>query len=177
VTYHPPNKIGQRPSETSSKIGRRPRPPRPPRLKQEPPLSTDLPLSEFRPAMHRVAEMIADYLEGIEDYPVFPKVAPGDVAASLPAAPPLDGEPIDTVLDDYKALIEPAMTHWNHPGFMAYIAITGSGPGILAESLAAALNVNAMLWRTSPAATELEERVCDWLRQMMGLPTEFSGLR
>ncbi len=140
-------------------------------------MSTDLPLSEFRPAMHRVAEMIADYLEGIEDYPVFPKVAPGDVAASLPAAPPLDGEPIDTVLDDYKALIEPAMTHWNHPGFMAYIAITGSGPGILAESLAAALNVNAMLWRTSPAATELEERVCDWLRQMMGLPTEFSGLR
>ncbi len=138
-------------------------------------MSADLPAAEFRSAMHRVAGMVADYLEGVEEYPVFPAVAPGEVAASLPVSPPVEGEPIDRVLDDYKALIEPAMTHWNHPGFMAYIAITGSGPGILAESLAAALNVNGMLWRTSPAATELEERVCDWLRQMMGLPAAFSG--
>jgi aromatic-L-amino-acid decarboxylase len=138
-------------------------------------MSADMPPEEFRAAMHRVAEMVADYLEGIEGYPVLPRVSPGEVAAALPMSPPDDPEPINTVLDDYRSLIEPAMTHWNHPGFMAYIAITGSGPGILGESLAAALNVNHMLWRTSPAATELEGRVCDWLRQMLALPAEFFG--
>ena len=76
----------------------------------------------------------------------------------LPAAPPEEPEPLDAILDDYERVIEPNLTHWNHPGFFAYFAITGSGPGILGETLAAALNVNAMLWRTSPAATELEER-------------------
>jgi aromatic-L-amino-acid decarboxylase len=97
------------------------------------------------------------------------------VAASLPLSPPEEPEPLDRILDDYERLIEPNLTHWNHPGFLAYFAITGSGPGIVAESLSAALNVNAMLWRTGPAATELEERVCDWLRQMLGLPEWFRG--
>ncbi len=125
--------------------------------------------------MHRVADLVADYLEGVGDRPVLPAVSPGDVRRVLPASPPEQPEPVDTVLDDYLRVVEPNLTHWNHPGFFAYFAITGSGPGILGETLAAALNVNAMLWRTSPAATELEERVCDWLRQMMDLPAELRG--
>lgn len=133
-------------------------------------MSSDLPPDEFRSAMHRVADLVADYLEGVGDRPVLPPVSPGEVRRVLPAAPPEEAEPIDTILDDYLRVIEPNVTHWNHPGFFAYFAITGSGPGILGETLAAALNVNAMLWRTGPAPTELEERVCEWLAKMMGLP-------
>jgi aromatic-L-amino-acid decarboxylase len=135
----------------------------------------DLPPDEFRSALHRAADLVADYLERVGDYPVLPPVSPGDVGRALPAAPPAQPEPVERLLDDYKRLIEPNMTHWNHPGFLAYFAISGSGPGILGETLAAGLNVNAMLWRTSPAAVELEERVCDWLRQMIDLPPEFKG--
>lgn len=135
----------------------------------------DIPNEELRQALHRVADLIADYVGQVGDYPVVPPIAPGSVRAALPSAPPLEAESLDAILDDYQQLIEPNMTHWNHPGFMAYFGITGSGPGIVGEALAAALNVNAMLWRTSPAATELEELTCDWLRQMTGLPAEFSG--
>jgi aromatic-L-amino-acid decarboxylase len=138
-------------------------------------MSRDLPADEFRAAMHRVADLVADYLEGVGDRPVLPAVKPGEVKRVLPAAAPAEPEPLDTILDDYLRVIEPNLTHWNHPGFLAYFANTGSGPGILGETLAAALNVNAMLWRTSPAATELEERVCEWLGQMMELPAEFRG--
>ncbi len=135
----------------------------------------DLPADELRSALRRAADLAADYLEGVGDYPVLPPLAPGELAAKLPAAPPRRPQPMDAVLDDYRELIEPGVTHWNHPGFLAYFAISGSGPGIVGETLSAALNVNAMLWRTSPAATELEERVCDWLRQMVGLPAGFRG--
>ncbi len=135
----------------------------------------DMPNDEFRAAMHRVADMVADYLDNVRDYPVLPRIEPGEVRSALPSAPPADGEPIDRILDDYKSIIEPNVTHWNHPGFMAYFAVTGSGPGILGEALAAAVNVNAMLWRTGPAPTELEELVCDWVRQMIDLPPEFKG--
>jgi aromatic-L-amino-acid decarboxylase len=138
-------------------------------------LPRDLPGDELRAALHRTADLIADYLEGVERYSVLPSVSPGDVGRALPAAPPAEGEPLDRLLDDYQRLIEPNVTHWNHPGFLAYFAISGSGPGILGEALAAGLNVNAMLWRTSPAAVELEERVCDWLRQMIDLPPAFHG--
>ncbi|HEY0515083.1 MAG TPA: pyridoxal-dependent decarboxylase [Thermoanaerobaculia bacterium] len=138
-------------------------------------MSKDLPADEFRAAMHRVADLVADYLEGVGDRPVLPAVRPGEVAGALPLSPPEGPEPLDAILDDYLRVIEPNLTHWNHPGFFAYFAITGSGPGILGETLAAALNVNAMLWRTSPAATELEERVCDWLGRMMDLPAAFRG--
>jgi aromatic-L-amino-acid decarboxylase len=138
-------------------------------------MSRDLPADEFRSAMHRVADLVADYLEGVGERPVLPAVKPGDVRRVLPASPPAEAEPLDTVLDDYLRVIEPNLTHWNHPGFLAYFANTGSGPGILGETLAAALNVNAMLWRTAPAATELEERVCEWLGQMMELPPDFRG--
>jgi aromatic-L-amino-acid decarboxylase len=125
--------------------------------------------------MHRVADLLADYLDGVGDRPVLPAVKPGDVAALLPASPPEGPRSLDLLLNDYQQWIEPNVTHWNHPGFLAYFAITGSAPGIVGEALAAGLNVNAMLWRTSPAATELEERVCDWFRQMLGLPAEFRG--
>jgi aromatic-L-amino-acid decarboxylase len=138
-------------------------------------MTGDLPPAEFRAAMHRVADIVADYLERVGDYPVLPRMSPGDVARQLPEAPPDRPEPWDLLLDDYLRLIEPNVTHWNHPGFLAYFAISGSGPGILGEALAAGLNVNAMLWRTGPAPTELEGRVCDWLRQMMDLPPEFRG--
>src|SRR5262249_51186689 len=123
----------------------------------------DIPADEVRAALHRAADHIADYLGTVGRYPVVPPIAPGDVAKALPLAPPPEPEPLDRLLDDYERLIEPNVTHWNHPGFLAYFGITGSGPGIVAEALAASLNVNAMLWRSGPAPTELEERVCDWL--------------
>jgi aromatic-L-amino-acid decarboxylase len=138
-------------------------------------MSRDLPADAFRAAMHRVADLVADYLEGVGDRPVLPAVRPGEVRLALPASPPEAAEPLDAVLDDYLRVIEPNLTHWNHPGFLAYFANTGSGPGILGETLAAALNVNAMLWRTAPAASELEERVCEWLGRMMELPADFRG--
>ncbi len=135
----------------------------------------DIAPDEFRAAMHRVADLVADYLEHVGEYPVLPKTRPGEVRLKLPPVPPREPEPLDAVLDDYRRLVEPNVTHWNHPGFMAYFGITGSGPGILGEALAAGLNVNAMLWKTSPAATELEELVTDWVRQMLALPAEFRG--
>jgi aromatic-L-amino-acid decarboxylase len=139
------------------------------------PTSGDIPASEFRAAMHRAADLAADYLEHVGELPVLARARPGDVRAALPAEPPERGEPMEAVLADYRRVIVPNLTHWNHPGFMAYFGITGSGPGIVGETLAAALNVNAMLWRTSPAATELEELVADWMRRLVGLPGEFSG--
>jgi aromatic-L-amino-acid decarboxylase len=147
------------------------------RATPDPPVGThgDIPADQFRAAMHRVADLAADYLERVADYPVLPKVRPGDVRLALPPTAPRDPEPLQAVLDDYRRLIEPNVTHWNHPGFMAYFGITGSGPGILGEALAAALNVNGMLWRTGPAVTELEEVVTDWLRQMLCLPADFRG--
>ena len=135
----------------------------------------DVDARDFRAAAHRVADMVADYLEGVERYPVSPSIRPGDVTRQLSAAPPDGAEPLDRILDDYASLIEPNVTHWNHPGFLAYFATSGSGPGILGETLAAALNVNTMLWRTGPVSTELEVLVCDWLRQMLDLPGVFRG--
>lgn len=135
----------------------------------------DIPVETLRSALHQAADEIADYLAGVERRPVVPAVLPGEVGATLPAAPPDVAEPIDRLLDDYRRLIVPATTHWNHPGFLAYFSSSGSGPGILGETLAAGLSVNGMLWRTSPAAVELEMRVCDWLRQMIGLPEDFAG--
>lgn len=150
-------------------------------IETEPPASAppgtlgELPAEELRAALHRAADFAADYLTGVERYSVLPPVEPGEVAASLPDAPPQEPESLDTILDDYRRLIEPNVTHWNHPGFFAWIAITGSAPGVIGEMLSAALNVNAMLWRSSPAATELEERATDWLRQMIALPAVFRG--
>ncbi len=109
-------------------------------------------------------------------YPVLSQVSPGEIKRALPVAPPSAPEGMAAILEDFDQIILPGITHWNHPGFMAYFGITGSGPGILGELLSAALNVNAMLWRTSPAATELEEVALGWLRQMIGLPEGFMGV-
>ena len=130
---------------------------------------------DVRAALHRTADRIADYLEGSERYPVLPPVEPGDVTAALPDEAPEDPESLDDILDDYERLIEPAMTHWNHPGFMAYFVLSGIGPGVIGEALASALHVNAMLWKSGPAPTELEIKTCDWLRRLFGLPEGFFG--
>ena len=119
---------------------------------------------------------MADYLDNVGELPVLPTVQPGDVRRALPDAPPEVGGSLDDALVDFREMIVPAVTHWNHPGFFGYFSITGSGPGILGEMLAAALNVNAMVWRSSPAATELEEVTTDWLRQLLGLPAQFDGV-
>src|SRR5262245_21282060 len=131
---------------------------------------------DFRAAAHAVVDLMADYLETLETRPVLPPIEPGSLRPLFPAAAPEDPEPLEAILADYRELVEPNATHWQHPGFMAYFASSASGPGILGEMLAAALNQNPMLWRTSPIGTELEGLVVDWLRRGLGLPDGFDGL-
>ena len=114
---------------------------------------------EFRRFAHESVDWIADYLSQPEAYPVLPRIEPGQLVDALPASGPEQGEPMERLLEDFERLVVPAITHWNHPGFMAYFANTAPGPGIIAELLSASLNANAMLWKTSPAATELEQVV------------------
>jgi aromatic-L-amino-acid decarboxylase len=137
---------------------------------------TDMDPEVFRAAAHRVVDLMADYIATVESRPVFPSIEPGSVAAGLPTSPPETPESLDSILADYLRLIEPNVTHWQHPGFFAYFTSTASGPGILGEMLVAALGQNPMLWRTSPSGTELEQVVVDWLRQALGLPDTFDGL-
>jgi len=136
----------------------------------------DMDLKDFRIYGHQAIDWIADYLARPDKYPVLAQVKPGQIRDALPRSPPEDPEAMDSILKDLDRIIVPGITHWNHPAFFAYFALTGSGPGILGELLSAAFNVNAMLWKTSPAATELEEVVLDWLRQMLGLPADFQGI-
>ena len=131
---------------------------------------------EFRQHGHALVDWITEYLADPERYPVLPRVSPGQLRDALPPAAPEQGEPFDRIFADFERLIVPALTHWNHPGFFAYFAISASEPGVLAEFLSAALNQQAMLWRTSPAATELEEVAMGWLRTLMGLPPAFEGV-
>jgi aromatic-L-amino-acid decarboxylase len=131
---------------------------------------------EFRKHGKEVVDWIADYLKNAEKYPVLSRVKPGEIKNQLPATPPATSEKMELILADFNRIILPGITHWNHPGFFAYFANSASAPGILGEMLATALNVNGMLWRTSPSATELEEVVTDWLRQMLGLPSGFHGV-
>ena len=136
----------------------------------------DLPTSELQRHGAALLAWIATYLEHPERYPVVSPLAPGDVRRSLPAAPPAAGESLERILADVESKILPGITHWNHPGFFAYFSISSSIPGILGELLTAALDVNAMLWKTSPAATELELLTMDWLRQLLGLGEGWFGL-
>jgi aromatic-L-amino-acid/L-tryptophan decarboxylase len=133
-------------------------------------------VNDFREQAHRLADWIADYLEHSEKYPVLSTVAPGSIRDALPATAPEQGESFDSIWNDFERVVLPGITHWNHPGFFGYFAISGSAPGVLAEFLSAALNVQAMLWRTSPAATELEEVAVAWLRRLMHLPDDFEGV-
>ena len=139
-------------------------------------LTGDMPPEEFRAAGHKLIDWVADYLEQAERYPVLTQTAPGDIRRQLPSAAPDKPESLDAMFSDFEKIILPGVTHWNHPAFFAYFSITGSGPGILGELLSAALNVNGMLWKTCPSASELEEVVLSWLRQLLGLPEEFEGI-
>lgn len=139
-------------------------------------MTEDMGAREIREHGRAVIDRIAEYLSHPENVAVLPDIRPGDVRAALPEEAPERPEPFEEILADYDRLVVPNTTHWNHPGFFAYFGITASGPGILGEALAAALNVNAMLWRSGPAQTELEEVVLGWLRRMIGLPDEFHGV-
>jgi len=136
----------------------------------------DMSPDDFRDAAHEVADLAADYLDRLEGYDVLPAIEPGATRAKLPPGPPAEAEPLDAILGDYRSLIEPFITHWQHPMFMAYFPSVASGPAILGEWLACTLNSNVMLWRNAPSSTELEEVVVSWLRQMLGLPDTFDGM-
>ena len=136
----------------------------------------DMTSDEFRRCGHELIDWVADYFENIEQLPVLAQIEPGELKAQLPASPPEQSESMDRIIADLDKLIVPALTHWSHPAFHAYFATSTSGPGILGELLTAAFDNKAMLWRTSPASTELEEVALDWLRQMMGLDAGMSGL-
>jgi aromatic-L-amino-acid/L-tryptophan decarboxylase len=137
---------------------------------------SDMPTEDFRRAGHEVTDWIANYLRDIRELPVLPRVQPGEVRGSLPVSAPETGEPIDSILEDFRNIIVPAITQWNHPSFHAYFSVSASGPGILAEVLTAALNVNHMVWKASPAGSELEFVTLDWLRQWLQLPADFFGM-
>lgn len=130
---------------------------------------------DTRAAFAAAASWAATYLQNSEHYPVLSRVRPGDISAALPETPPQEGERLEALLRDVDAIVMPGITHWNHPGFFAYFGITGSAPGVIGDLIASALNVNAMLWRTSPAATELEQRTLRWVAHMIGLPTDWFG--
>jgi aromatic-L-amino-acid/L-tryptophan decarboxylase len=136
----------------------------------------DVPPAIFREQLHQLADWIADYRETIGERPVAPNAKPGAILAALPAEPPEDGESFRKILADIDRVIVPGLVHWGHPLFMGYFGWTTTAPGILGEIITAPLNVNAMTWRTSPAATELETLVIDWLRQWLHLPEEFDGV-
>jgi aromatic-L-amino-acid decarboxylase len=129
----------------------------------------------FRDDLNTASDWAEAYLARVADLPVAARVRPGEVRAALPESPPEHGEPFEAMLRDLDEVILPGTTHWNHPRFFAWFANTGSEPGILAELLIAALNVNAMTWISSPAATELEVTVMSWLAQLFGLPREWHG--
>ena len=130
---------------------------------------------EFREAGHRLIDWIADYLDGADNYRVLSNVKPGQIASQFPAMPK-GGRTYDDLLGEFESKILPGVTHWNHPAFFAYFAITGSQAGILAELLMAALNLNGMIWKTSPSVTELEEVTLEWLRKSLGLPDGLFGI-
>jgi aromatic-L-amino-acid decarboxylase len=132
-------------------------------------------VSDFRTDGAAALEWAAQYLERVDELPVLAQVKPGELSAKLPLSPPEQAEPFANVLRDLDELIVPALTNWQHPRFFAYFAVTASEPGILAELIAATLNQVAILWRASPASTELELRTVDWVRQLLGLPEGWHG--
>src|SRR5438105_1224353 len=136
----------------------------------------DTPPEEFREQLHRLADWVADYRANLEQLRVAPNALPGSIQRALPSEPPNTAESFEKILADIDRIIVPGMVHWGHPNFLAYFGWTVTGPSILGEIITAPLNVNAMTWRTSPAATELEAVVIDWLRQWLDLSTEFGGV-
>lgn len=133
-------------------------------------------IDEFRSNAHQMVDWMADYLAGIEQYPVRAQTRPGEIAARLPLEAPEAAEPIHEIMADFERDILPGITHWQHPSFFAYFPANSSPPSVLGEMLTAAIGAQCMLWQTSPAATEMEGRVLDWLRRMIGLEDGFSGV-
>lgn len=131
--------------------------------------------ASFKKYGYQIIDWLAEYQENAGQYPVMSRAEPGSIYHQIPAGPPLESESMDQILDDFQNIIIPGITHWNHPRFFAYFPCNNSGPSILAELLSAGLGINAMLWLTSPAATELEERMMEWLRHLLGLPEEYKG--
>src|SRR5215510_9951476 len=136
----------------------------------------DTSAEEFRKQLHELADWIADFREHIDRLCVAPNDKPGAIREQLPKCAPEQGEPFEKILTDINHIIVPGMVHWSHPMFLGYFGWTSTAPGILGEIVTAPLNVNAMTWRTCPAATELETVVIDWLRQWLALPGEFGGV-
>ena len=136
----------------------------------------DMPAEDFRKFGYEIVDFIADYFENIETFPVLSQNQPNDLKNALPTSAPEKGEDFGEVLKDVEKLILPAVTHWNHPNFHGLFSTSTSSVGVFGEMLSAAFDMKAMLWRTSPASTELEPVVLDWLRQMMDLPEEFKGI-
>ena len=133
-------------------------------------------MNEFREWGHKLIDWVADYLESPDRYPVISTISPNDIVKALPAHGPEQGEPMGRIFADFESVILPGITHWNHPHFLAYFATTSSAPAVLAELLAAALNANGILWKTSPAVTELEVVTLRWLLDWFGLPTDWFGM-
>ena len=130
---------------------------------------------DFRPWAHKAADWAADYHETLSDRPVRAQTAPGDIAGQIADQPPQAGESMEAIFADFERIIPGGMTHWQHPRFFAYFQSNAAPAAIIAEQLAGAMAAQCMLWQTSPAATELEEKMVDWLRQALGLPAEFKG--
>jgi len=131
---------------------------------------------EFRKQAHQLVDWMADYFEEVEDYPVKPDVEPGDISKQLPESAPENSESFEEMFKDFEEIIMPGMTHWESPYFMGYFPANKSYPSVLAEMLTATLGAQCMSWLTSPAATELEERMMEWLRELIGLPENFTGV-
>ncbi len=135
-----------------------------------------MPSEDFRKFGHQIVDQLADYFDSMENYPVLSQVEPDWLRNSIPSEPPAQGEDFGEVLKDVDRLIMPAVTHWNHPNFHGLFSTSTSSVGVFGEMFAAAFDMKAMLWRTAPASTELEDVVLDWLRQMMALPDHFEGI-
>jgi aromatic-L-amino-acid decarboxylase len=131
---------------------------------------------EFRHHAHQLVDWMADYFQHAGGLPVTPAVQPGDVLRQLPESPPEMGEPFQRLLQDFRSIVMPGMTHWNHPGWFGYFPANNSPPSVLAEMLTATLGAQCMSWATSPAATELEQAMMEWLRRMLDLPPDFTGV-
>lgn len=136
----------------------------------------DMTPEDFKKYGYQAIDWIAEYMKNIESYPVLSQVQPNEIKSKLPKSAPNKGIEFKEILNDFKKTIVPGVTHWNSPNFFAYFPVTASGPGILGELLCAALNVNGMLWKTSPSVTELEEVSLSWLRQMIGIKDDFFGI-
>ncbi|HEY5690269.1 MAG TPA: pyridoxal-dependent decarboxylase [Cyclobacteriaceae bacterium] len=132
--------------------------------------------TEFREAGHQLVDWMANYMDNVSTYPVKPDIEPGSVKNQLPKQAPSHSDSFDSIFSDFDKIILPGMTHWQHPQFFAYFPSGTSGPSVLAEMLASSMGAQCMIWLTSPAAEELEERMMEWVRDMLGLPTDFVGV-